>query len=564
VFSGWHEFLRNHGPDDISILEQSTNFRYGAKGTPRNMPVNDHNRVGQRASMTYVTGSHAFKVGFENEMLIRNSDQFVGGGNVMYRFNFGVPNQITQWATPYTLKERSMANLGIYAQDQWAIKRFTFNLGLRFDYRSDYVPEQRVPATPNGWIPARDFAAVECVPCYKDLSPRLGVAYDMFGNGRTAFKFSIGQYVNKAAFEIADANNPLVTSVNRVNRLWNDANRNYIPDCDLGNFTANGECGAVSDSNFGKNNPSATQYADDAIRGWGRRYHNWDTSAELQHQLTPGVAVMAGYYRNWYVNFAQAGGGVPWSTVVDNLLVTPADYSPFCITAPADSRLPGGGGYQVCGLYDLNPDKFGQVENLVTQSSNFGKQRLVNDFVTIGLNTRFASDIRLGGGLDTGRTLSDVCYVIDSPQQLLYCRVVTPFRGQTQLKVHGSYPLPYGIAVSGVLLSLPGPAIDTTYTATNAEVAPSLGRSLTGASTVTVPLVAPKTQFEQRMTRVDLRLTKFVRLTSGLRLQANVDVYNVFNASAITALTAAYGPQYLLPTTVLDGRLVQFGAIITF
>jgi hypothetical protein len=215
-------------------------------------------------------------------------------------------------------------------------------------------------------------------------------------------------------------------------------------------------------------------------------------------------------------------------------------------------------------LYDLNPDKFGQVENLVTQSSNFGEQRRVNDFVTLTLNARFGSGLRLGGGLDTGRTVSDACYVIDSPQQLLYCHVVTPFSAQTQIKMNGSYPLPYDFALSGVLLSLSGPSIDTTYTVTNAQVAPSLGRNLTGANTVTVPLHAPQTRFEKRITRFDLRLTKFVRLNSRLRLQANLDAYNVFNVAAITASTSTYGSQYLLPTQVMDGRLVEFSATITF
>ena len=52
----------------------------------------------------------------------------------------------------------------------------------------------------------------------------------------------------------------------------------------------------------------------------------------------------AGYYRNWYGNFFTT----------DNTLVTPSDFSPYCVTAPADSRLPGGGGYPICGLYDVN------------------------------------------------------------------------------------------------------------------------------------------------------------------------------------------------------------------
>src|SRR5262249_59344160 len=91
--------------------------------------------------------------------------------------------------------------------------------------------------------------------------------------------------------------------------------------------------------------------------------------------------ITGGYYRNWFGNFL----------VTDNTLVTPADYDPYCVTAPSDSRLPNGGGYQVCGLNDIKPEKFGQVNSVVTQSNNFGHQRLVNDLFCVSLHARIGS-----------------------------------------------------------------------------------------------------------------------------------------------------------------------------
>src|ERR671918_412526 len=104
------------------------------------------------------------------------------------------------------------------------------------------------------------------------------------------------------------------------------------------------------------------------------------------------------YFRTWYGGF-QA---------VDNQRVTPADYDPFCITAPVDSRLPGSvSGKQFCGNYDLNPAKFGQVANLRTQASHYGKMIEVFDGVDVTLNGRFAQRGRFQGSLTTGSTLTD-------------------------------------------------------------------------------------------------------------------------------------------------------------
>ncbi len=68
--------------------------------------------------------------------------------------------------------------------------------------------------------------------------------------------------------------------------------------------------------------------------GVGARGYNWDFTTEVQHQLSPRVSITGGYYRNWFGNFL----------VTDNTLVTPADFSPFCITAPSDSGCPAAAG----------------------------------------------------------------------------------------------------------------------------------------------------------------------------------------------------------------------------
>jgi hypothetical protein len=191
-----------------------------------------------------------------------------------------------------------------------------------------------------------------------------------------------------------------------------------------------------------------------------------------------------------------------------------------------------------------------------------------------------AQDIQVGGGVDTGRTVIDNCFVVNSPQQLLNCRVVIPFKALTQVKVFGSSPLPGHFMVSATFKNYGGSDFTADYQARNVEVAPALGRDLaacgsrTGAAcaaTVTVPLIAPMTQFLDRITMIDLRLSKILRLGSRGRLQAHVDVYNLLNASTLIGANNNYGSLWQHPfspsgtvDSITPGRMLQFGGELSF
>ena len=559
--------------DSIRITESSTGFVYGAPETMQDLQ--DSDRYAQRFGVSYITGSHTFKTGFQLGQGVKNLHQY-SWSDYHYTFLRGVPTQITQLATPYLRKERIKADLGIYAQDQWAFRRLTVNYGLRFDYYNAYVPEQHMPATK--FVPARDFEPVYDVPNWKDINPRLGAAYDLWGNGRTAVKASLGRYVGKTAIAIAADNNPVTRSVLSASRTWADANGNFVPDCNLANLTTNGECGAINNANFGRVNANATQYAEEVTRGWGARDYLWDVSTELQHQFGGGVSMTAGYYRNWYNNFV----------VTDNRDITAADHQAYCVTAPSDARLPGGGGYQVCGLYDIAPAMFGRVTNLVSLSKNYGKETFVSNFINLSLNTRLRSGAQFSAGFDTGHTVNDACFNVDSPgagaagtlpgvsrtptpftettiNGRKICRAVTPWSANAQLKANGTYPLPGQFVVSGTVQNVAGPMITANYTVANSAIAPSLGRDLAACggrtpctASVGIPLVAPQTMFEPRRTQVDMRLTKFLTLPRG-RLQLNFDIYNALNASNVVTLNTNYGPSWLQPTSFLTGRLYEIG-----
>ena len=355
-----------------------------------------------------------------------------------------------------------------------------------------------------------------------------------------------------------------------------------MPDCNLGNFAANGECGALNNKFFGQTNPAAISWSDAVRNGWGVRDSNWDISAEIQRELRQGLSLTGGYYRNtggYYRNTDSK------NRVTHNILVTPADFDPYCVTAPLDSRLPGGGGYPICGMSDINPAKFGQVQQVVEPTSMFGQNTRYNDFISVSIDARLARGTRLGGGFDTGRSVDDTCFVVDNPGYYQFtsfgaltfgpqtattingqsvCRIVTPFKAQTQVKLNGSLPLGGGFIVSGVYQDLSGPPIEAVWAAPNAAIAPSLGRNLAGgALSANVPLIAPQTLFEGRIRRLDLRLTKIVRIRR-YQFQGNIDAYNAFNSSAIQSLQTTFGTNWRSPTTILDPRILQVSAQVSF
>lgn len=544
--------------ENIQITDQGLNLTYGNIPT-RTLPRRQYQ---ERVSLSYVTGSHNFKTGVTlrdvtiGDIANLGNDVWMHNGSRTYRFNNGVPNQVTITDAPWNLEE-SVRDLAIYAQDQWTLKNLTMTMGLRFNDASARTPEQVLGA--GIFVPVRRFAPVDNVPHFRNLSPRVGGAYDLFGTGRTAVKASLGHYPDRV---ITAAANPVTNLTRNTARNWADANRNYVPDCDLLNPAAHGECGAWSNLNFGRSQ-AETLYAEDAREGFNSQFNNWQASVSLQHQLRAGLGLNVGYYRTWYSGFLAT----------DNQAVTAADYDQYCITAPVDSRLPNSG-ERLCGLYDIRPATFGLVNNMVTQASNYGQQTQVYNGVDATMNLRFGAGGLLSGGLSVGRTVTDNCFVVDSPEQARegFCHNAAPWSQGTQVKFMAVYPLPWDIQTSAIYQNSAGIPITATYTATNAQIAPALGRNLgscRGAATcngnLTVELIPLNTVFEPRLQQIDVRFSRAFRLGGNSRLRAGLDIYNVFNASNVLSMNTVYGATgWQDVRQILGGRLMRVGAQFDF
>jgi hypothetical protein len=535
----------------LQKTEQSSGITYGASNSSKL-----YSRIQNiRASVSYVTGTHNYKVGIDMRLGSARREIWTPG-NATYRLNNRIPNQVTYIAGDRYTTTFIRPNAGFFAQDQWTTRNLTLNLGLRFDwYRSRY-PDQSLPKDTGYRAQDYNFPGGGAIN-WKDLNPRLGAAYDAFGNGKTALKWNIGRYNRQQASQLTDSLNPVNAGFANSTRTWTDSNGDFKVQGDPLNPAANGELGRGSNQFFGTPVIS-TRIDPEYAEGWHVREYNWEMSAGVQHEILRSIAISATYFRRWFGNFQ----------LTDNLAFAPSDYDTYCVTAPADPRLPASGGQRICGLYDIRPDKLGQLNNVIRTSSFYGNQIRQWQGFDILVNARPASGFLLQGGLSSGRTLLDNCDVVtkvDDPSTYL-CRTVEPMI--ESFKMLGSYTLPWDVQIAATLQNNPPPGIIATTTFSNARIAPSLGRNLAAGSNANVSIntVAPGTVYGDRMTQIDLRLGK--TFTSGSRkVYATFDIYNVLNGNNVLSQNNTYGTtgaSWQVPTSIVPARLFKFEVRYTF
>ena len=539
-------------------------------------------RVGQ-GSLSYVTGTHTMKVGGKFHHNNSIGANFYNDSRLSYQFVNGNPTQLTMYGLHgvRTVTKQDMSSL--YAQDRWTRGRLTLQGGLRFEHIGASFPDQQIG--PDRFIPvAIRFSARDAGVGVKDVMPRVGAAYDLFGTGRTAFKLSLGRYVTptNSLEAYAGGQNPINRMATSTTRAWTDSNGNFVPDCDLLNPALNGECGPWSNRNFGKE-IFATTYDPEILNGWNKREYSWDLSATVDQQLAPRVSAEVSYTRRVWGNFQ----------VTDNRAVGPADFDPYTIVVPQDARLPGGGGYPL-QFYDVTPSKFGQFDNFITFAKNYGTWRNHYNGVDVSLTARFPFALTAQGGFSTGNVMEDDCSVGEKLPEIYipaggggtlpaiysiaqwsrtYCHRESGWL--TQVKGLTTYTVPkIDVLVSGTFQSKPYvganfpnvasqslPAYNVTP---SVLIASSLGRPLAGGAPVTLlSFVKPGTKYGDRLNQVDLRFGKRLRFAATRTLVA-LDVFNVFNSNTTELYQQFFGPTYLYPTSITAARIAKISAQFDF
>jgi len=518
------------------------------------------------------------KFGYQGGHLIDN--QFVSTNDqfVTFRVNNLVPNLITENINQTPLKQR-VRYASFYGQESYTMGRMTFQGAIRYDRAWSYFPE--VTIGPVRFLPtAIHYDKTPGVTGYNDITPRAGLAWDLFGTGRTSLKLNFGRYLQAAQNGLSYAAlRPSGRLTTQVTRAWTDADQDFVPDCDLLNPLAQSPattgsvdtCAQISDLGFGQ--ARFTSGLDDKlVSGWGVRPGDWQIGASIQQQLLPRVSAEIGYTRRWLTNFT-------WE---DNELQAIGNFDAFSITSPNDSRLPDEArGRTIGGLYNVQQSVASQVNNITKLASDAGGDYTqVYNGILLNISARMRNGLTFQGGFNTGVTETDYCgaraaspeYTVLGAQNPTNPWCDTSTGWVTRYTGLGSYTLPkIDVLVSGTFRSDKGSPL-----AANMLFVPSqttLGRNFANnAPNVTVNLVEPGTLYGDRVNEVDLRVAKILRF-GRTRTNVGFDIYNILNANPILTYNQAFNPtintvnpsaNWLAPQSTLQPRFVKFSAQIDF
>jgi hypothetical protein len=487
------------------------------------------------SSATYVTGSHALKAGFQwhigQNWLNRDAN-----GDLTVRYRDGVPDSVIVYDTPARLYDLMKADLGLYVQDSWTLKRLTLNPGLRFEYFNSQIQARAVEA--GRFVPARSFSEVPDVPNWKNLAPRFSAVYDLTGDAKTAVKASVNKYNRAYTTDFVNRYDPLVLQSDTRN--WSDCD--FLPGtstCSKNVLPTNGD-GIAQDNEIGPSNNKnlgivATRRPDPNLK----RPYDIEYTLSVVRQVLPGVSVTGAWYRRDTYDVEQQ----------INTLVSVSDYASFTTPSPVNG--------EPVTVYNLNRSKQGLVDLLDTTATDSSLARVGYNGLELSFAARLPRGANLFGGWSADKLVTVACASND-PNTFRYCDqsvLGIPFRHD--FKFAGSYPLPLDTQVGASLQSYAGLPLTVSW-AVPANLFPG-GRT----QAVTVPLVPPGAQYLDRWNQLDLSFRKVFKARKA-RIDAALDVFNSLNSNVVLTQNQNFGSTLGQPQAVLQGRLLRLSSQIKF
>ena len=512
-------------PTDIAIRDV---VRFTRINAAEQQSLNPNGRYQANTTASYFldstrAGTHDLKAGLQLSWeqveyeRIRNGDYFL-------ELSDGRPFQAQLANTPINSDHR-LQTWGVFLQDRWVVGRATINLGLRVDGVSADLPAQTSPA--GNFVGARSFPKTDVFSFGPNVAPRLGIAYDLFGTGRTALKGYYGRFYNQFGSQISEAANPNAIVNQAV--AWNDVNNNLALDPgELGTFTG------FPRGLFPTVDANAT------------RPYSEEFNAGVEQQLAGNMAVSASYHRRQHRN----GLGI-----LDHAR-GPEAYVPI----ERSYVDPVSGQSQLITIYNLRPEFINARDRYI---SNVEFLRSNYDGVQFDVQKRMSDRWQLLAGVSvqqhrgfdhsgtyTGVDFSNPNASINRDNGSVFIDLPWAFT------LSGSYQLPYDMTVSGKYTSRAGDPLNRTTTFT--------GLTASQASE-TIRLAQRGTDRTEDVTRfVDFRFAKRFAIPGLSSLEGVVDLFNLLNANHVLLQTEQIGTTFGRPTRILTPRIVRFGVTARF
>ena len=554
---------------NASRLENDLGGRKTAATSQNTQSPERHNI---QASLSYVTGAHSFKAGFQYTWGdFWHTVDANGDLTQQYRSNatgvrFSVPDSVIIRNTPLHYGERLNRDVGVYAQDSWRLGRLTLNAGLRWENLKAQVLASESPA--GRFVPARSTGAIHELPDWKDWAPRFGAVYDLFGTGKTAVKYSLNRYNQIRTTGIATNYNPFLSSTSQA-LPWRDVNGNDIAEGERG---CSGFPRVDCEIDFRGLPPN---FGIAALNEYGHYPRTWnlESALEVQHQLLSRVSLSASWFKGGFHNLTTT---VNQSWSLD-------DYTPYTFYNPLTG--------QALPVFARSPTASQRpTRNLDTFDAD---RRQEYEAVAAEFRWRLPRGGQLfgGGGIERERIRS--CTAPDDPNYLSPTPTIpqntTNYTGQAfcddfaidipwkkGLKLAGTTPVVWGIDVSVAFQSNESPNSTRTmnatrgitrYPATCPAPCPAgqiiMPSDVFGQTSLIMYLEPARATFVERINQLDFKVSRTFRVGRFSVLPV-FEVFNVNNSDAVISYltTNALAATYLAPNSIMQGRMYGLGTTI--